>query len=531
MSRADATGSAPRGPLGESGRTGGHRDAWERLVRWQEAAEAGLRAASGHRWWVLWVVLAGLLANNLLFTVFVVALPSVAAGLHTSVATVTWLVTGPMLSYAVAAPLLGRVSDSWGHRRLYLAGMVGAIAVALASIWAPGAGFLIVARLLGGAVGAGVGASSMALVLVAFDRADRVKAMGWWSLVGAGGPVIGVAVGGPLIETFGWRSMFVMQVPLLVAATLVAAIVLPGKAPRSSIGPSAERGSDLPHGTVPEVPSGMARSGMDWPGAVVLTVSVGALLAGFNRAPELGWGSPLVLVMMAVALVGVPSFVLVEKRALSPLIPVAYMRDRNFAFPIGAQVFSNFAYMGGFFLAPLVFEQVFGYGEAAAGAMSIPRPLVYSLVAPAAGYLVGRIGERAGSIIGCTAVLASMVVFAITPAHGGILVVEAALVLSGIGLGISSPPLAAAVANAVHDHSLGMASAAQQLMTQVGVVAGIQVLQTLQASGAAARLHEHGPVLLGSFRQAFVVGGLVALAGVVCAALMRARQPPEMLRR
>jgi MFS family permease len=181
---------------------------WPLLLR--ERVHRRARESDRYRWVVLAVTLAGLLSSNILFTVFVVALPKVARSLHTTVPTVTWVVTGPLLAVAVMAPLAGKLSDRWGHRRFYLIGMVNLLVVATLSAAAPNVGVLIFARVLGGAVGAGLGASSMALVLGVFDRGDRVKAMGWWSLVGAGGPVLGVAVGGPIIETIGWRWMFVL---------------------------------------------------------------------------------------------------------------------------------------------------------------------------------------------------------------------------------------------------------------------------------------------------------------------------------
>ncbi|MHB8330228.1 MAG: MFS transporter, partial [Acidimicrobiales bacterium] len=197
---------------------------------WHRALGDRARRSPRYQWWVLWVVLSGLLATNLLFTVFVVALPQVAAGLHTSVATITWVVTGPMLAFGVVAPLVGKASDLFGHRRIFLIGVGLEVIVAALSASAPSAVLLILARTLGGLVGASIGAASMALVLSVFDKGDRVKALGFWSLVGAGGPVIGVAVGGPVIQLFGWRWMFVIQMPLLVLSALLATAVLPERA-------------------------------------------------------------------------------------------------------------------------------------------------------------------------------------------------------------------------------------------------------------------------------------------------------------
>ncbi len=495
---------------------------------------------------MLVAVLSGLLANNLLFTVFVVALPTVATGLHTSVATITWVVTGPMLTYGVAAPLAGKVSDIRGHRRTYILGMVFSVVVALGSALAPDAGMLVAARALSGVAGAVVGASSMAVVFDAFDPSERVKAMGWWSLVGAGGPVLGIAIGGPLIEYLGWRSLFVLQIPLILAALALALFVLPASLVRTGervrlfarevprrpgrfIGPGAARAepgaSAGEPASDPASDPASARTGLlgrlDLGGAVLVTLAVGGLLLALNRAPELGWGSPAVLLMLAGSVAFAIGFVVVERRAAEPLVPLSYLRERNFTFPIGAQVFANFAYMGGFFLAPLLFEQVFGYGVSAAGLLSIPRPLVFSLVAPGAGYFAQRLGTRGAALAGTLAVVASMGVFMLAGGGGGVFVAEAALVLSGIGLGVATPALSAAVGNVADAASLGIVSATQQLMVQVGVVAGIQVMQTLQAGAARSGSQVAGPGLAGSFHYAFGIGGIVALLGVACAAATR----------
>ena len=475
---------------------------WPLLLR--ERVHRRARQSDRYRWLVLAVTLAGLLSSNILFTVFVVALPKVARSLHTSVPTVTWVVTGPLLAVAVMAPLAGKLSDRWGHRRFYLIGMVNLLVVATLSAAAPNVGVLIFARVLGGAVGAGLGASSMALVLGAFDRGDRVKAMGWWSLVGAGGPVLGVAIGGPIIETIGWRWMFVLEVFIGAIALVLALLVLPehasGRARTKAGGPP-----------------------LDVAGAILVIFAVGSLLFGLNRGPVLGWRSAFVIGAFIVSgLTGIV-LVLVERRVQDPLVPLHYLKQRNFAFPIGAQMFSNFAYLGGFFLSPLLLEEVYGHGESAAGLLVIPRPLTFSLVAPIAGYVAVRIGERSAAVTGTLCVVLSMGVFALTGKNTGVALVEVALVLSGIGLGVSSPSIASSMANVFDQAALGTAAATQQLMTQISTVAGIQVIQTVQSSQAHGR---HGYALLPSFHIAFIVGGIVAIGGVVCASFVRSAERP-----
>jgi MFS family permease len=479
---------------------------------WLDALGSRARSSSRYQWWVLWVALSGLLATNLLFTVFVVALPEVSKSLHASFGATTWVVTGPLLAYGVVAPLVGKAGDIFGHRRLFMIGIMAETVAAALSALAPSIGVLIAARVLGGMVGASIGAASMALVLSVFDQRDRVKALGFWSLVGAGGPVIGVAVGGPVIQLFGWRWMFFLQVPLLLIAAALAMAVLPERA----AGRRHDRWEELD---------------LDWAGAGTIAACVAAFLLALTFLPTHGLSSPLVLGLFAFSLLSGVAFRAAERRASEPIFPLAYLHKRNFIFPIAAQTFANFAYLGAFFLTPLFLEYSFGYlhNQSAVGFLSLPRPIVFSTIAPFAGYLAVRTGERTLAVVGTSAVVLSMGVFALAGDSTGLALVEIALFLSGMGLGVASPSLSATVSNQFAPEDLGTAAASQQLMNQVGTVAGIQVMATVYDS--ALRGH-HGPgAILHAFHLAYLVGGAVAVLGVVAAARSRSTErssPPSV---
>jgi MFS family permease len=479
-----------------------------------------------YQWWVLWTVLAGLLSVNITFTVFVVALPQVARELHTSVTTLTWTSTGPLLAFGVAAPVLGKLGDLHGYRRLYLWGLSGAALSVVLTASAPTAGVLIGARLFDGVQGAATGAASMALVLQAFSHQDRVKAMGWWALVGAGGPVLGVTIGAPIIQYFGWRALFWGELPLMAVAAVLAVIVLPSHdRPEESVpllaspeqAPIIEadnRASDPPGVAAhPDPPSPWSQ--LDWRGSWMLAVSVTAGLLALNEAPSWGFTAPATLCIFALSLAAGASFVVHERRAPNPLIPLRYFRMRNFVFPLGARAFTNFSYMGGFFLFPILMERVYGYSETRAGLVSTARPLMFSLVAPVAGYAAVKVGERVSVVTGALVLTVSMVVFTQLGAQPSLVVIVTALALSGIGIGIATPSTAASASNEVAPEELGVMSAAQQLITQIGVVAGIQVMVTVQASGNG------GVGSLSSFHRAYGVGAVVAVLAAVCGFLMR----------
>jgi MFS family permease len=458
-----------------------------------------------YQWWVLWTVLAGLLSVNITFTVFVVALPQVATELHTSISTLTWTSTGPLLAFGVAAPVLGKLGDLRGYRRLYLWGLSGAAVSVVLTASAPTAGVLIAARFFDGLQGAATGAASMALVLQVFSHQDRVKAMGWWALVGAGGPVLGVTIGAPVIQYFGWRALFWGELPLMAVAAVLAVVVLPGAGAPGGGQPGQEH----------QRHQGSPWARLDWTGSITLSVSVTAGLLALNVAPSWGFGAPDTLAVFAVSLALAVVFVMHERRAPHPLIPLRYFRMRNFVFPLGARTFVNFSYMGGFFLFPILMERVYGYSETRAGLVSTARPLLFSVVAPIAGYAAVKVGERLSTVAGALALVISMVVFTQLGAEPSLVVILVALAMSGVGNGLSTPATAASASNEVAGDELGVMSAAQQLITQIGIVAGIQVMVTVQASG-------HGGVgSLASFHRAYAVGAIGAVLAGLCGLFMR----------
>ena len=239
---------APVGcPTVEAPRSSGPtRSSTRRTTRWRRHGDAGGRlrrdelvhpaAPPGHRPGraqpPLPVVGAGgaapgLLALNITFTVFVVALPTVKADFHTNFSVLAWASTGPLLAFGVAAPFFGKVGDLFGHRRLYQFGLLGAMVSAVLTASAPDVGHASLRPRPRRGAGRGDRHGVDGDHPRALRPEDRVKALGWWSLVGAGGPVLGVTLGSPVIQYFGWRTLFWGQLVLLVIASVVVAVLLP----------------------------------------------------------------------------------------------------------------------------------------------------------------------------------------------------------------------------------------------------------------------------------------------------------------
>jgi MFS family permease len=185
---------------------------------------------------------------------------------------------------------------------------------------------------------------------------------------------------------------------------------------------------------------------------------------------------------------------------------------------------ANFAYFGAFFLFPLLMEQGYGYSIPHVGALAIARPITFALCSPIAGYVAVRIGERVSAIAGATFLTASLALFALLQPSSSTWIVAIALALSGLGMGVAMPSSSSVMANEVKTNEFGVMSAAQMLAMQVGEVAGIQVLETVQQ--AMVRRHgllhaKPGPALLETFHLPFLIGACVGALGLLSSLFIR----------
>ncbi len=521
----DPTFDPGGGAMGTMGADGSVETNWFVLLH-RRVTDRAVRSPR-YQWWALVALLAGLLSLNITFTVFVVALPTVKADFHTNFSVLAWASTGPLLAFGVAAPFFGKAGDLFGHRRLYQFGLIGAMVSAILTATAPDVGMLLFARALDGVQGAATGTASMAIILELFSRQDRVKALGWWSLVGAGGPVLGVTLGSPVIQYFGWRTLFWGQLVLLVIASVVVALLLPTgtRARRDNLaaeGPTdggwadGRRSRRVRHSGVWD--------GMDWVGIWSLAGSVTAAMLVLSIGPIVGWSAPATITCGLVAAVLGVVFVRQEVTFATPLVPATYWRRRNFVFPMGTKAFASFAYFGGFFLFPLLMEQVYGYSVSQVGFISVARPLVFAISAPVAGYMTVRTGERTATLFGAGSLFLSMILFATLSASAGLVIILVALALSGLGMGVSNPATSATMSNELKESEYGVMSAAQLLAAQVGEVAGIQAVLTIQESIARrsglGNVH-HSTALLHSFSVSFWVGAGAAGLALLFALFIR----------
>jgi len=446
---------------------------------------ARLEARGTYPTWVLFAALAGMFATTFPITILTIALKPIALEFGVHETTIAWVITAPMLCSAVTLPLLGKLGDLHGHRRIFLLGFLLATVTAVATAFAWSAWSLIGLRTIAAVVGGATGPSSMALIFGVYRREDRVRAMGWWSMTGAAAPALGLVLGGPLVDLFGWRVVFLLQALLSVAALALAAFVLR----------ETER----------------HRVRFDFAGAGALTVAVGGLMFALARARDLGGTSPVVLGAIAAGVVALFAFVRIERRTAEPLLELDLFGKPNFTSALVSNAFQGAAYMGAFILAPLVLFGIFGFTVLQATAIMLLRTLSLTLASPFGGRLGEAVGERMAATIGSLILTTSLVVIAWAASHGEIVAFGAGLVLQGVGHGLALPSLSSAVANAVPESDLGVASAGNRLTSQVGTAFGITAL-TLVYGGV-----DTGP----SFQTAYLAGAGFAAVSLIAAWFMQ----------
>jgi MFS family permease len=419
---------------------------------------ASLEARGTYPRWVLFAALAGMFATTFPVTILTISLSSMAAEFSTSETTIAWVISAPMLLSAVALPLLGKLGDMYGHRRIFLLGFLGATIVAALTATAGSVFTLIGYRTLAAVLGGATQPTSMALIMGVYEPERRVRAMGWWSMTTAAAPALGLIAGGPLVEWLGWRVVFVLQAVLSALALGLAALVLR------------------------ETPGQRVR--FDLAGATTLAVAVAGFMFAVGQIRDLGLASPWIGGALALSFVAGGLFVRIERATAAPLLPLAFFQERRFTAPIVSNAFMSSAYMGAFVMAPFVLLDVFEFSITTTSAIMLMRTLSLTLSSPVGGSLGLRIGERGAAATGCAVLTVGLAAMAWAVGAHSLIGVGTALVLQGVGHGLAVPSLTSTISNAVPEQDLGIASAANRLTAQAGASFGITLL-ALVYGGAA----------------------------------------------
>ena len=423
-----------------------------------------------------------------------VAVPSIQRDLGTGIAGLSWVIDGYTLAFASALLLAGGLGDRLGARRVFSSGLVLFTVASLLCGVAPTVALLIGARMLQGLGAALFMPSSLALLARAYpDPRERAHAIGLWSaltsVAGGSGPL----VGGILTSTLGWRSIFLVNLPLGIAGLLLTA---------RFVRPTPATGS---------------RS-LDLPPQLVAALSLASVTWALVERGERGWGSPAVLGALLAGLLGLALFVRMESRAAEPMLPPRLFRDRTFAATSAGALIYAAAFFGGFLVLSLYFQRVRGETAALAGLHVSAITVTFGAASILAGKLAGRHGPRPTILAGL--VLLAVGAFGLALATGGssFWVLGPLLSLVGFGAALVAPPMNAAILASVEPALAGIGGGVLNASRQIGTALGVAVFASLFVAGRAP-LHAVQLAMLGAGALYLAAAAVVALGRPVTRAV------------
>jgi EmrB/QacA subfamily drug resistance transporter len=413
--------------------------------------------------WVVLIVICTAVFMLLLDTTIVNnAQVKIREGLNANLTEIQWVLDSYILTYAVFLLSLGRLGDIFGRKRLFLIGMfIFTLASGLCGIssWVgdlvgvSGVNALIAARVLQGFGGAMMMPQSLSLLMVAFPPEKRGSAMGIWGSVVGLGAIAGPVIGGYLVTHYAWEWVFLINIPVGVAALTAAVRIIP-----ESTDPHASRR-------------------LDWTGLVLSGIGILALVYGVIEGNIKGWTNPVILGSIVLGLVLIALFVVWESRVPDPMMKIELFRDRNFSLGNFIALAVSFGMLGIFFPMTIYMQGILGYSAVKAGLAMSPMSIVMLFAAPVSGRLSDRIGARYILLGGLTTMAVGILYLAhLSTLDATPVSLLPALIVTGLGMGFTFSPMTAATMRDVPPRISGSASGILNTMRNIGQVLGIAVL-------------------------------------------------------
>jgi EmrB/QacA subfamily drug resistance transporter len=415
------------------------------------------------------VVLCAQLMIVLDMTVVNVALPSMAAGLHLSATSLSWVLNAYALTFGGLLLLGGRAGDIVGRRQAFMAGLVIFTLASLAGGVATSSATLLAARAVQGVGGAIASPAVLATIVASFHEGrERVRALSIFTAVTMGGSSLGLVLGGLLTQVASWRWVFFVNVPIGIAVVALAPRLLPA--------------------------SQRQRGRFDFAGAVTSTAGMSALVYAFITVASHGWSSRTAVGSFAAAAFLLTAFVLVETRSSQPITPLWLLRDASRGASYVARLLLVAGMFGSFFFLTQFVQEVLGFGPLKAGLSFVPMTAALFGTSRLAPRLVARFGPKPLMIIGLLPVVAGMTwlgqLSTGTSYFPGVLI---PMLLLGLGMGVVFVPLTMASLAGIPPRESGAGASMVNVMQQVGGALGLAILVTIY--GTASRAAARHPVL------------------------------------
>jgi EmrB/QacA subfamily drug resistance transporter len=467
-----------------------------------------MQTASKHRTWTLAVVSLATAMLMLDIAVVNTAISDMGRDLNTGLDGLKWVVDAYTLALAAVVLTTGSLADRLGRRRVFAAGMAVFTISSAAAAAATDITMLNVIRAVQGLGAAAMFATSMALLAHEFPQAqERAKALGVYGATIGASFAVGPLVGGALTSGFGWRSIFVINIPIGIGA-----LALTRKYVRESRDPQPRR--------------------IDWAGQTVLTGGLFLLVLALLRGNDVGWGSSQIVAELVGAGLLLASFVAIERRVKDPMLPLGLFRVPSFAgaqisaFSISASLFAVYIF------ATIYLQQVLGLSAIEAGLVYLPGTILNAMVSGATAQVGDKVSARVMISGGLALVAVGLLMMTIPDANSSWLAIEPGMLVAMFGTGMFNPAVIAVALGSVSEDQSGLAAGVNDTFRQAGIAVGVAALGAMIPTAALAK----GDVTsyVDGLHNALAVGaGLAAIGAVAAAYLLRpvlqARRKPAVV--
>jgi DHA2 family multidrug resistance protein len=415
----------------------------------------------GYKWTVMGVIMMGVLMATLDSSIVNVSIPKIMADFGVNVDDIEWVLTGYMLAFATLMPLTGWLRDRIGYKNIYLGALVlftlGSVLCGMA--W--NLPSLIAARVIQAIGGGAMQPTGMAIMTEVFPPKERGSAMGLFGVGIILGPAIGPTLGGYLTDYFGWRSIFLVNLPIGII-TIIAAFEFMIK--------------DAPHKLI--------KKPFDFWGFGFLSVFLVCALLGMSKGQKEGWTSFFILTCFTLAVLGFVGFMLVETHIDYPVVDISLFKIPTYTTASIITVARSIGLFGSIFLIPLFVQQQLGYTALQSGLLMLPSSIFMAFLFPLFGRMADKVGAKWPSVIGIIIVAYSLFMYRTIDLNTSVWGLIWPMMVRSVGMGLLMAPITTAVMNSVPQRKIGFASSMNSIMMQVGASMGIAIFGTMLSNRA-----------------------------------------------
>jgi EmrB/QacA subfamily drug resistance transporter len=459
-----------------------------------------------YKWIVLFITSIGAMMAPLDGSIVSVSLPVIANSLKMDYAIIIWIPTAYLVTLAVLLLIMGRISDMKGRKKIFVSGFAIFVLGSLLCSLAQSGAELILFRIIQGAGGAFISATSTAIVTDVFPSYERGRALGINIMAVYIGGALGPTLGGTLTYTLGWRSIFWVNIPIGLSVIVLSLWKLKESSPRKSSEP------------------------FDVAGMIAFSIGFISLLITMTIGESMGWSSPPILSLLLLALISFLSFIKIEmskgSKAMFDLSLI--VRNRLFAAANAAALLNYTAYYAYSFIMSFYLQRVLGLSTLQTGAVLLTTPITMAILAPISGWASDRIGSRVLATSGMLIIATGLLLLSSLTMTSSITTVTIGLLLLGSGMGLFSSPNTNAIMGCVEKRQLGIASGMVATMRTTGMslslavtgavmstVASSQLMTSLFVGANPSQIAVESAVFVRGMNFAFVVCAIIAIIGAM----------------